>query len=89
MLVRPEGGTSAGLYGPAPVSRPVCCSHEQSVPSKEMPVASDRPAVPRCVVDAFVDWLYELYYFKYKRTRSVAAVQVQHAIIGLCLAAAS
>ena len=54
-----------------------------------MPVASDRPAVPRCVVDAFVDWLYELYYFKYKRTRSVAAVQVQHAIIGLCLAAAS
>ena len=59
-----------------------------------MPVASDRPrpAVPRCVVpsvDAFVNWFYELYYFKYKRTRSVPAVQVQHAIIGLCLAAAS
>jgi hypothetical protein len=33
-------------------------------------------------VDAFVIWLYELYYFKYKHARSVAAVQVQHAIIG-------
>ena len=43
------------------------------------------PAVSCCVVpsvDAFVNWFYEFYYFKYNHKRGVAAVQVQHAIIG-------